>query len=92
VSVSFVATRYEFDLTAEAVAALGFRHFHLLLLSPGACVETVTGGTSQIISGETMRARAAAIIAATTFLTSCVDSQRLRSNLGGPVAAAEVAQ
>ena len=39
-----------------------------------------------------MCARAIAIMAAATLLTSCVDSQRLRSNLGGPAAAVDIAQ
>jgi hypothetical protein len=39
-----------------------------------------------------MHAQTIAIIAAAAILTSCVDSDRLRSNLGGPSAAAEVAQ
>ena len=35
-----------------------------------------------------MPARAIVIIAATTLLTACLNSERLRSNLGSPVAAA----
>lgn len=38
-----------------------------------------------------MLARAAAIIAFATLLAACVDSQRLRSNLGGPPAATDPA-
>ena len=35
-----------------------------------------------------MPARAIVIIAATMLLTACLNSERLRSNLGGPAAAA----
>jgi hypothetical protein len=37
---------------------------------------------------ELMAARAIVIIAATTLLTACLNSERLRSNLGGPAAVA----
>jgi hypothetical protein len=36
-----------------------------------------------------MRVPALAVLAAATMLTGCVDSERLRSNLGGPASAAE---
>ena len=38
-----------------------------------------------------MRVPALAVLAAATMLTGCVDSERLRSNLGGPASAAEPA-
>ena len=39
-----------------------------------------------------MIARAVLVVAACTLLSACVDSERLRSNLGGPSVAAELAQ
>ena len=39
-----------------------------------------------------MRVFAIAVAAACMLLASCVDSERLRSNLGGPAVAAEIAQ
>ena len=43
-------------------------------------------------SGEVMIARAIIVVAASTLLASCADSDRLRSGLGGPAAASEVQQ
>lgn len=39
-----------------------------------------------------MLARAIVVIAATTLLAACVNSERLRNNLGGPAAVANAKQ
>jgi hypothetical protein len=39
-----------------------------------------------------MRALTLAVLAAAAMLTGCVDSERLRSGLGGPASAAEAVQ
>jgi hypothetical protein len=39
-----------------------------------------------------MRAPTLAVLAAATILTGCVDSERLRSGLGGPTSEAEAVQ
>jgi hypothetical protein len=63
----------------------------LWLIHGSACIETAIGDIAGLL-GETMRAQTIAVIAVAAMLTSCVDSDRLRSNLGGPSAAAEVTQ
>ena len=62
-------------------------------MNGSACVQVAT--EEMIVatkSGEVMVARAVIVVAASTLLASCADSDRLRSGLGGPAVASEVQQ